>query len=117
VEDEDEDRPRRRRRRFEDDEEDDYERPLRRYVMPHRGGLVLTLGILAIVTPCGVIFGPISWIMGNTDMSQIRAGTMDRDGEGLTQAGRILGMVATILTIISFAFLCFIFLLAAVGRH
>ena len=62
---------------------------------PHRGTLILVFGILGI-TICG-IFGPIAWIMGNADMGEIRAGTMDPSGEQLTNIGRILGMVGTIL--------------------
>jgi predicted Zn finger-like uncharacterized protein len=71
----------------------------REYV-PHRGALILIVGIFSIVMPCpltGVILGPIAWIMGNTDIQEIRTGQMDPDGEGLVNAGRICGMIGTIL--------------------
>jgi predicted RNA-binding Zn-ribbon protein involved in translation (DUF1610 family) len=87
---EDDDRPRRRRRR-------DY--------LPHRGSTILTLGILSLII-CGPILGPIAWIMGNQDLAEIRAGRMDPEGEGLTNAGRICGMIATILGIIGLVLFC-----------
>ena len=70
------------------------------YVRAHRGGAVLALGIIGIVL-C-FICGIIAWIMGNNDLRQMRAGTMDRRGEGLTQAGRICGIVGTILGVLWF---------------
>ncbi len=90
------DRPRRRRRRK------DY--------APHRGTTILVLGILGLVLGiCGIIFGPIAWSMGNTDMREIRAGRMDPDGEGLTNAGRICGMIATILYAVILLLYCLLF--------
>jgi hypothetical protein len=71
----------------------------RRDFAPHRGALILTLGIIGIVL-CNLT-APIAWIMGNTDITEIRGGRMDPEGEGLTQAGRILGMVGTALLVLS----------------
>ena len=93
----------RRRRSYDDDSEDDYRerRPIRRGGVPHRGGLILGLGIAALILPCaGVICGPMAWIMANSDLDEMRAGNMDSEGEGLTQAGRILGMVSLPLLLI-----------------
>jgi hypothetical protein len=39
--------------------------------------------------------------MGNSDMKEIRAGRMDPEGESLTNIGRILGMICTILMVVS----------------
>jgi len=64
---------------------------------PHRGGVVLALGILGIVV-C-FICGIIAWVMGNNDLRDMAAGTMDPAGRGLTQAGKICGMIGVILTI------------------
>jgi hypothetical protein len=79
--------------RYPEDEDEPYGRHRQRDLIPHRGALILTLGILAIFlcSPLGIF----AWVMGNTDMAQIRAGRMDPDGEGLTQAGRIIGMITT----------------------
>jgi hypothetical protein len=65
---------------------------------PHRGVLILVFGILGLVL-C-FPFGIAAWIMGNGDMKEIRSGRMDPTGEGLTQAGRICGIVATILALL-----------------
>ena len=62
---------------------------------PHRGNLILVLGILSLVV-CAPIGIP-AWIMGNGDLKQIDAGTMDPNGRSLTNAGRICGMIGTIL--------------------
>jgi predicted Zn finger-like uncharacterized protein len=103
-EDEDGNRPRRRRVRDEEDmeDDDDWRRGPRRDQLPHRGGVVLALGIiaLAMLFPFGIILGPIAWILGNKDLGEIRAGRMDYQGEGLTNGGRICGMIATLLSVV-----------------
>jgi hypothetical protein len=65
---------------------------------PHRGTVILVLGILGLVI-CGPL-GIAAWIMGNGDIKEMDAGTMDPSGRGTTQAGKICGMIATILMII-----------------
>jgi len=77
---------------------------------PHRGTLILILGILSLVF-AGLILGPIAWILGNADMKKIRAGVMDPEGEQQTNIGRILGMVGTLLNV----FACCIVLLVYGG--
>ena len=63
---------------------------------PHRGTLILVFGILGLVTGC-VPLGIVAWVMGNGDLKQIDAGAMDPTGRSTTNAGRICGMIATIL--------------------
>jgi predicted Zn finger-like uncharacterized protein len=88
------------------DDDTPYRRRIRRDFMPHRGGVVLTFGILSLVCGClSIIFGPTAWVMGNNDLHEIRAGRMDPQGEGLTQAGRICGMVGTGLALLSFCWI------------
>ena len=74
--------------------------PPQQPLAPHRGGLILALGILGIV--CCFICGIIAWVMGNNDLREIDAGRMDPSGRGLTQAGKICGMVSVILQIVGF---------------
>ena len=62
---------------------------------PHRGTLILVLGILGIVL-C-VVCGIVAWVLGNTDLEAMRAGRMDPSGEGLTSAGRICGIISVVL--------------------
>ena len=62
---------------------------------PHRGTLILVLGILGLVL-CGFL-GVAAWIMGSSDLKEMDAGQMDPTGRGNTNAGRICGIIATIL--------------------
>ena len=72
------------------------------HLEPHRGALILTFGILSIV--CCFPFGIAAWIMGNNDMQQIEAGMMDPSGKGITNAGKICGIVGTIIGILTTGF-------------
>ena len=65
---------------------------------PHRGTVVLVFGILSFVV-CP-FFGIAAWVMGNTDLREMAAGRMDPTGRDITQAGRICGIVGTILVLI-----------------
>ncbi len=65
----------------------------------HRGGIILTLGILGIVL-C-FICGIIAWVMGKNDIRQMDAGTMDPAGRDLTQAGKICGIIGFVMGCIS----------------
>jgi hypothetical protein len=85
---------------------------------PHRGTLILALGILGLVV-CGPL-GIAAWIMGSNDLKEMAAGTMDPSGRGNTQAGKICGIIATILMIIGviIGILFFMFgLAAAIAQH
>jgi uncharacterized membrane protein YidH (DUF202 family) len=72
--------------------------PSAQQLRPHRGTVVLVLGILGLV--CCVICGIIAWVMGNNDLRDMNAGRMDPAGRGLTQAGKICGMISVILAIV-----------------
>ena len=69
---------------------------------PHRGTLILVFGILSLVV-CGPL-GIAAWIMGNTDLKQMTAGTMDPSGRGITNGGRICGIIGTVLMILAVVF-------------
>ena len=64
--------------------------------------LILVFGILGLVV-C-FIFGILAWVWGNTDLKAMDAGRMDPTGRGLTQAGRIVGMVSVGLTVVGILF-------------
>ena len=68
------------------------------YLKPHRGVAVLVLGICGLVV-C-VICGIIAWVMANTDLREMAAGTMDPAGESMTKAGKICAIVGVILNIV-----------------
>ena len=59
---------------------------------PHRGALVFAFGLLAWLTLILPIFGALAWAMGTRDLHRMRTGEMDPAGEGITRAGRMLGM-------------------------
>jgi hypothetical protein len=74
----------------------------RRDAEPHRGTLILVLGILSIVTSMMLpivapVLGIIAMILGRSDMKKIRKNEMDREGLGTTQAGWVCGIVGTVL--------------------
>ena len=82
---------------------------------PHRGVMILVFGILSLVI-C-FIFGIVAWVMGNADLREMDAGQMDPEGRGLTQAGKILGIVGVCLTalgvVITILYLIFAIILVA----
>lgn len=84
--------------------------PPQQPLAPHRGGVILALGIIGLV--CCFICGIIAWVMGNGDLKEMAAGRMDRSGQGMTQAGKICGMISVILQIVG---LIIWFLFAALG--
>jgi hypothetical protein len=78
-----------------DDFDDDLQAPGR--VEPHRGVVVLVMGILALMFTC-FIFGLIAYFMGRRDLDLMRRGLMDKEGEALTKVGYILGIVGSIIS-------------------
>ena len=78
---------------------------------PHRGVMILVFGILAWVF-C-FPFGIVAWVMGNIDMRAMDEGVMDPTGRGLTQAGKIVGMINVILTIITIPLMLILFAVGA----
>ena len=80
---------------------------------PHRGTLILVLGILGLVV-CGPL-GIAAWIMGNGDLKEMDAGAMDPSGRSTTNAGRICGIIATILLAISIVVCILVFGLGLFG--
>lgn len=76
-----------------------------------QGGTILVLGILGLVF-CQIL-GPIAWVMGNTAMREIDANPGAYSNRSTVQAGRICGMVATALIVLSILALIMVFALAA----
>jgi len=65
---------------------------------PHRGGMLLAFGILGLL--CCIIFGILAWVMGSGDLTEMAEGRMDPAGEGLTKAGKILGIIGCVLNLL-----------------
>jgi hypothetical protein len=66
--------------------------PTPQQMAPHRGTLILVLGILGLV--CCFICGIVAWVFANTDLREMATGRMDPSGRGLTQAGKICGIIS-----------------------
>ncbi len=81
---------------------------------PHRSTVILVLGIVGLVIGllgsfcCGIfgiaglICGIIAWVMANKDLTEMTAGRMDPTGRGMTQAGKICGIISVIIGIVMF---------------
>jgi hypothetical protein len=85
---------------------------------PHRGTLVLVLGILGLVVCAPLAIA--AWVMGSGDLKQMDAGTMDPAGRGTTNAGKICGIVGTILLILGIVIFGILFafgLAAGLAQH
>ena len=76
--------------------------------------MILVFGILGWVFTCP-IFSVMAWVMGASDLREMRSGRMDTRGMGVTQAGHILGLIYTLLWIIVLVIGLFVFLLAVVA--
>ncbi len=103
-------------------DDEDYERPERpryrdedydgRYARPHRGALILVLGLLGLtLSPTcvlGWVLGGYAISMGDADLQAMRRGTMDPAGQGITVAGRVCGIIGVVIATIIFLFTCLI---------
>ncbi len=80
------------------------------YAESHRGELILILGVVCWVISCPLL-SIIAWWLGTADLRAMREGRMDPAGQGLTQAGQILGMVHAVISILALVGVLFVFLI------
>ncbi len=73
----------------------------------------LVLGILGIVV-CGVL-APFAWNIGQTELRAIDEGRRPAENRGTANAGRILGIVGTVLLGIGLIVLIAVFGLAGIA--
>lgn len=59
---------------------------------------VLVLGILSLV--CLPILGPVAWVLGNQELQAIEDGRRDPSNRSTANAGKILGIIGTVLILI-----------------
>ena len=69
------------------------------YRRPHRGGLILILGLLGVVVACPIL-SLMAWVMGSDDLRAIDAGEMEPSGRNHTLIGQRLGMVLSLVWIV-----------------
>jgi hypothetical protein len=83
---------------FDDEEDTD--------VLPHRGVLILVLGILSLVLACiplaGWLLGGFAMSMASHDERRMEENVMDRSGWGLTRGGQICGILGVFLATVIF---------------
>jgi hypothetical protein len=60
--------------------------------------LSLVFGLLSL-TCCLSILGPVAFFLGNSSLNRIRASGGTLGGEGLANAGRILGIVGSFILV------------------
>lgn len=104
-------------------EDEDFDRPwdrirgeVRRDCEPHRGTLVMILGIVSVALgaaslpavccgPLGLLtliatpLGITAWVLGHKDLQRMQLRQMDPQGESQTRAGWICGIIGTALGI------------------
>jgi hypothetical protein len=71
-----------------------------------KGMLILILGILSLV--CLSILGPFAWVMGNRALQEIDANPGGYSNRGTVQAGRICGIIGTVLLGLSVIWVVFL---------
>ena len=69
--------------------------PPQQYPEGSESTTALVLGILGIVV-CGIL-GPFAWYIGNREVRAIDEGRRDPSNRGSANAGKILGIVGTVL--------------------
>ena len=90
-----------------------YGQPAYGVVQDHpQATLILVLGIIGLVT-CQIL-GPFAWVMGNRVVAEIDASNGAIGGRSTANAGRICGIVASILLILTVVFVIGMFILFAV---
>lgn len=79
---------------------------------PHRGALILLLGIMGIVTTCPIP-SIMAWVMGSHDLGEMHMGRMDDSGQGMTNTGRLLGMIFSMIYIVGAVIAMFVLVMVA----
>ena len=85
------------------------------YALPNRGGLIFALGLISLLICC--IPGFFAFFMGREDLKKMKDGIMDPTGQGMTQAGMILGAISvTINALTLIGYTIFFGVMAANGN-
>ena len=86
-----------------------------RYAEESQAVLSLVLSIVGIVV-CGGLLSPVGWYLGNKELAGIDAGRRDPSKRDLAMAGKIVGIIGTLLAALAIvAFVGFMFLAVVLG--
>jgi hypothetical protein len=109
---EDRDRPRKKRARRRPSKGPggyfgELQRKQKKMMAPHRGAVVLLLGIFSILCCWTFVLaigscacGYYAYQMGSYDLREMQAGRMDPSGKAITQVGRIMGLIGAVLSLL-----------------
>ena len=89
--------------------------PYQSFAYPERGGTILVMGILSLVV-CSIL-GPIAWSMGSEELRRIDSGQTSPQQRGSAQAGRICGIISSVLLIFAVIMIVFVLIVAAGADH
>jgi uncharacterized membrane protein YjgN (DUF898 family) len=67
-----------------------------------QGTLILILGILSLV--CIQLLGPVAWILGNRALAEIDANPGAYTNRSVVNAGRICGIISSVLLVLGLVF-------------
>jgi uncharacterized membrane protein YjgN (DUF898 family) len=76
-----------------------------------QGTTILVLGILSLVF-CGIL-GPVAWVMGSNALREIDASPGTYSNRGQVQAGRICGIITSVLILLGIVAFVGLFVVAA----
>lgn len=86
-----------------------------------RGTVVLVLAILSVVglACCQLLclLAPVAWILGSSVLKEIDANPAAYTNRGVVQAGRIIGIIITALTVVGILIYAGIFIAAAASSN
>jgi len=75
---------------------------------------ILVMGILGLII-CGIL-APFAWVMGNKELAAIDSGLRSPENRSTANAGRILGIIGTVLLgiglVVGIIFFLFVFVAA-----
>ena len=74
-----------------------------------------TLALMGFVSGCPIL-SIMAWVMGNGDLREMREGRMDPEGQGLTYAGYVLGMILSFVWVLAAVVGLFIVLVVAANN-
>jgi hypothetical protein len=96
-------RAKRRASGFEGGYFGELQRKQQRMMTPHRGVLILIVGIISLIcTPSlvlGLGCGAWAYQMGTNDLNEMVSDRMDKSGAMLTQTGRFMGIIGACLSV------------------
>lgn len=87
---------------------------LQQYPESSQATTALVLGILSLI--CLPVLGPIAWVIANTEIRAIDEGRRDPANRGTAVAGKVLGIIGTVLIAVAVLAFGFLFIAGSVTR-